>query len=141
RGARVFEAVVDVTERRVVSFREVFGVQPAILTEEQLGIAQTVPLGDPGFQAALRKRGITDFSTLICAPLSAGYFAVPEEEGRRLLRVTCFNAAGVHNIFSRPIENLHAVVDLIARRVLRVVDGGVVPVPSHTVNGEYPPAI
>jgi primary-amine oxidase len=140
-SGRTFESVVDLTQRRVDSFKEIVGVQPSILTEEQLVTAQAVPLADPAFQAALHLRGITNFSTLICAPLSAGYFAVPEEEGRRLLRVTCFDSAGVHNIFSRPIENLHAVVDLNAKKVLRVVDGGVTRVPNSTVNGEYPPAL
>jgi primary-amine oxidase len=135
-----FESVVDLTQRRVESFREVVGVQPSILTEEQLDTAQTVPLSDPTFVAALRLRGITNLNALICAPLSAGYFAVPEEEGKRLLRVTCFDASTVKNIFSRPIENLHAVVDVNAKKVLRVVDGGVTPVPNSTVNGEYPPA-
>ena len=84
----VSEAVVDLERRSLTSFKQIHGVQAPILAEE-FGIAQQVALADPAFQAGLRKRGITNFDTLICFPLSAGYFAVPEEQGRRLLRVRC----------------------------------------------------
>lgn len=137
QGPRTFEAIVDLDQEQVVSFSEILGVQPPILGEE-LGLAQGIALADPRFQAALLARGISSFDTLLCAPLSAGYFAVPEEEGKRLLRVTCFQYEGTNNPFGRPIENLTAVVELNARRVLAVVDSGIAPLPSGE-GGNYPP--
>jgi primary-amine oxidase len=137
QGARTFEAVVDLDRRLLLSYDEVLAVQPPILAEE-LGLGHGLALADPRFQAALFARGITSFDSLVCAPLSAGYFAVPEEEGRRLLRVTCFQFEGTNNPFGRPIENLTAVVELNQRRVLQVVDSGVVPLPSGE-GGSYPP--
>ncbi|HEX6737252.1 MAG TPA: tyramine oxidase, partial [Vicinamibacteria bacterium] len=137
KGTRTFEAVVDLDRGRVVSFDAVPGVQPPILNEE-LGLAQGVILADPRFQAALHARGITNFDTLLCAPLSAGNFGVPAEQGQRLLRATCFQFEGTNNPFGRPIENLTAVVELNERRVLEVVDSGIVPLPSGA-GGSYPP--
>ncbi len=134
RQGKVSEAVVDITNRRVASFKDIKDVQAPILAEE-FGIAQQVALDNPAFQAGLRKRGITDFSTLICFPLSAGYFAVPEEQGRRLLRVTCVDPRGAQNPWTYTVENLTAVVDLNAQTVLRVVDSGNVGVPR--VNSDY----
>ena len=92
QGVRTFEAVVDITGRKVVSFREVPGVQPPILGEE-FGLAQTIALADPRFQASLMARGISSFETILCAPLSAGHFAIPAERGKRLLRVATMSKA------------------------------------------------
>jgi primary-amine oxidase len=94
--------------------------------------AQKITLADPGWQAAMRKRGYTEFrpETVFCAPMSGGHVADPAEAGRRLVRVTCFDAAGTRNVWSRPIEGLQAVVDLDAGKVIRLVDTGTVPVSS-----------
>lgn len=137
-GAKTFEARVDLDKRRLIAFQEIPGVQPPILMEEYM-LAHGVAVSDPGFQAALAKRNITDLDSLICMPLSAGYDGVPEEEGRRLLRVACLQAADTSNAWSRPIENLTAVVDLNNKVVVRVVDSGVVPM--ATTLAEFPPAV
>lgn len=134
-GKRTFQAEVDVARGRVTRFREVPGVQPPILAED-FSTAYGATVSDPAFQAALARRGITDTSGLICLPLSAGYDGVAEEEGRRLLRVTCLDSSGGANAWARPVENLHAVVDLDEKRVLRVVDSGVTPM--STAPAVYP---
>ena len=45
---------------------------------------------DPGWRAAMARRGITDIDLVCPCPLSAGAFDIPGEEGRRLLRVLSF---------------------------------------------------
>lgn len=128
RGAETYEAVVDLAQGTVARWELIEGVQPSILLEEWIS-AQELTVADPDWQAAMRKRGYTSFDNVFCAPLSAGYFGLPEEEGRRLLKVPCFDTAGTrNNIFGRPIEGLTAVVDLNAREVVEVIDTGVVPV-------------
>jgi primary-amine oxidase len=90
----------------------------------------------------VRKRGYTAFEDFFCAPLSAGYFADPPEERHRLLKVTCFVTAGSRtNLWGRPIEGLYAVVDLDEKRVVRLVDAGIVPVSrdSHEFAQAVPP--
>ena len=124
----VYEGVVDLRARKLVQWEAVPHVQSAILAEEWKD-AQKITHADPGWQAAMRNRGYTAFEHFFCAPLSAGYFADPAEEGRRLLKVTCFDTAGSRvNLWARPIEGLYAVVDLDEKRVVRLVDTGAVPV-------------
>jgi primary-amine oxidase len=137
KGASTYEAVVDLDLQALLSFQKIQGVQSPILGEE-FPLAQGVALADPRFQAALAARGITSFDTLVCIPLSAGFFGVPSEAGHRLLRVTCLQFDGTNNPFGRPIENLTAVVELNEQRVLEVVDSGVVTLPSGQ-GGSYPP--
>ena len=116
RERTVYEALVDLGARKLMRWEAVPNVQTAILAEEWKE-AQEITRADPGWQAAMRKRGYTDFDHFFCAPLSAGYFADPAEEGRRLLRVTCFETAGSRsNLWARPIEGLYAVVDLDEKR-------------------------
>ncbi|MEN9224085.1 MAG: primary-amine oxidase [Thermostichus sp. HHBFW_bins_43] len=124
---QVFEGEVDLTAGRVKSWTLKTGVQPNILLEEWAA-AQAITVGDPGWQAAAQRRGISDLSQVFCVPLSAGYFALPEEEGKRLLRVVCFDQRRTQtNAFARPIEGLLAVVDLGAQQVIRLVERDPLP--------------
>ena len=128
RARKVYEGVVDLDGRRVTRWQTVPGVQPSIL-EEEWEAAQRITIDDPGWQAAMRKRGYTSFDQLFCAPFPAAYFARAEEADRRLLRVVCFDrSGGASNVWARPIEGLQTVVDLDERRVIQLVDSGPVPV-------------
>lgn len=137
QGPRTFEAVIDLDAKAVASFVEVEGVQAGILFEEWEA-AQAVTVGDPGWQAAMAKRGYAAEGVaerVHCLPLSPGYFALPDLEGRRLLNVQCLDKGGsTTNVYGRPVEGLTAVVDLNERRVVQLVDEGVVPVPADSLN-------
>jgi primary-amine oxidase len=127
RDRMVFEGIVNIGDRRVERWQAIPRVQSRVLPSEWQG-AQRITTSDPGWQAAMRGRGYDPARlSVFCAPLPAGYFAVPVEEGRRLLKVTCFDTTGTRNVWSRPIEGLVAVVDLDAHRVVRLIDNGVVP--------------
>jgi primary-amine oxidase len=128
RDRTAYEGVVDLAAHKVARWQALPGIQPSILVEEW-ELAQRIATADPGWRAAMRKRGYTAFDELFCAPFSAGYFGDPLDEGRRLLKVVCYDTAGGRtDVWSRPIEGLHAVVDLDARQVIRVVDTGAVPI-------------
>ena len=58
---QTFEAVVDLSTRRVASWREIKGVQPPLMLED-FAIAEQVVRADAGWRAAVRKRGITDLT-------------------------------------------------------------------------------
>ena len=133
-----YEGVVDLERNRTTTWRQLAPtVQPPLALPEQLP-AGAITLADAEFQRHLRARGIHDFSTLICFPLSAGNFHIPSEQGKRLIRSTCVDARGVQSPWARPIENLTAVVDLDAQRVIEVIDTGIVPM--STSEGNYLPA-
>src|SRR5215471_1117156 len=62
-----YEALVSLTRRMVKGWKPMPGVQPCVMLDEFFECEHTVK-ADPDFQAALRKRGITDFSLLMVDP-------------------------------------------------------------------------
>ena len=132
--ARAYEALVDITANRVLSWTELRGMQPSWLGEEFESAVEEVKK-NPEFIAAMRKRGITDLTFIDCGGGPPGYFGLPEQEGRRVAYVSCTDVRRVRNHWPRNIEGLDVVVDMDTKKVLRVVDEGVVP--ATTTTAEY----
>ena len=128
QGRQTFEALVDVRNRKLISWKEIKGVEPMLIPDETDGVDDRVK-ADPEVQAALRKRGITDLETVGCDGSSPGYFGTPEEQGRRLQRVVCTYGRGFMNRGAHPIDGLVIVFDSEEQKILRVIDTGVVPIP------------
>jgi primary-amine oxidase len=128
KSNRTFEAVVDVTGRKTVSFREVPGVQPGVLIEE-FDSPKELVRQDPRWRAAIEKRGITDFENVQIDTWAAGVLSDAERaSGLRLLRVLAYyRGEGGTNPYFRPIEGVVATVDVSNRKVVEVIDTGVVP--------------
>ncbi|HKW95342.1 MAG TPA: primary-amine oxidase [Methylomirabilota bacterium] len=138
-AGKTYEAVVSLSEGRVVSWEHVPGVQPAIILDEFFECEAAVR-ADPRWQEAMRKRGVTDFSLAMVDSWSAGYFPQEGEEGRRLVRaLTWVRRSPRDNGYARPVANLLTVVDLNEMKVLRVEDHGVVPLPPEDAN--YSPEV
>src|SRR5437762_8095885 len=91
----VYEGVVDLAAGKLERWDAVPDVQPAISLDE-LTDAQKITIVDPQWRAAMQRRGYVsiDPAKLFCAPLPAGSGGDPSEQGRRLVRVTCFDATG-----------------------------------------------
>jgi primary-amine oxidase len=130
-----FEARVSLTGDSVLGWRRLAGHESPVLFEEWMS-AQAATQRDPAMIAALAKRGITDPSKLFCAPFTMGYYNIPADRGKRLLKVGCFDLRpSTNNIFAWPVEGLYAIVDLNGGgQVVRVYDSGVVPIPSGDHN-------
>ncbi len=132
-SASVFEVVVDLTARRLVSGVERKGVESPVMLSE-FEVAKVV-LTHPEFRAALAKRGVSDPEKVFCSPMTAGYFAIPEHAGKRIIKVGCYDLRRTTtNMWGWPIERLYAIVDLRERRVLSVSDAGVVPIADRDMN-------
>ena len=84
-----YEVLVDLGQRRLVSVTERPGAEPPITGSEIAG-TQAV-LENAQFKAALERRGVTDLTKVFCAPFTAGYYGRPEHEGKRLVKVSCFD--------------------------------------------------
>jgi primary-amine oxidase len=131
---KTYEAVVSLTQGRVVSWTHVPGVQPAIVLDEFFECEAAVR-ADPGWQAAMRRRGVTDFSLAMVDPWSAGNFGIENETGRRLSRtLTWVRTSPTDNGYARPVANLIATVDLDEMKVIAIEDHGVVPLPPEDAN-------
>ncbi len=128
-----YELLVDLTDKRLVSAIERPGVEPSITLSEIE--ATKVVLSNAEFKAGLAKRGVTDLNKVFCAPFSAGYYGNPAYEGKRLVKVGCFDTRrSTTNVFGWPIERLYALVDLKKTEVLSVTDYGVVPIADGDFN-------
>jgi len=139
QGRQTFEALVDIPAHRLISWKEIKGVEPVLISDETDGVTGLLK-ADPQWQAAMRKRGITDFDTIECDGDSPGYFATPEEKGRRLQRVKCSQTRGFSSGLGHPIEGVITLWDSEQQKIIRIIDTGVVPVPANA-NDYDPPAI
>src|SRR5205823_14514907 len=98
-------------------------------------LCQGLVRSDPDWQAAMRKRGVTDFALCRVDPWPAGSYGFADEEGRRLVRaMTWVRAHPADNGYARPVENVITMVDLHRGAVVRVEDYGVVPLPPNDGN-------
>jgi primary-amine oxidase len=80
-------------------------------------------------------RGIKDFETVQVDAWPAGYFGDESEQGLRLARAVAFvRSQPDDNEWAHPVDGVIALVDLNARKVLRVDDHGVVPIPPEPGN-------
>jgi primary-amine oxidase len=134
-------ALVSVTRREVLAVESIDPArdgQPPIMLEEFVATEEIVR-ADPGWIAAMARRGVTDLSLVRPCALAAGSFGLPGEEGRRLVRALSF----VHHrpsdhCWAHPVDGLVAYVDLIAREVVELIDHEVLPIPAEEGNFDDP---
>jgi primary-amine oxidase len=134
-----YEAVVSITDRSVLAYTPVPGVQAPIMDEEFITCEKIVQ-ADPRWQEAMRRRGVTDFELTMIDPWASSWTG-PEDDpsARRIVRpLTWLRSAPGENGYARPVEGLVVVVDLNAGEVVQVDDYGVVPVPTQPGNYEEP---
>jgi primary-amine oxidase len=131
------EVIVALREKKVGGLKRLpHGVQPAIMADEFVECEAAVKRS-PEFQAALKKRGVTDVELVMVDPWSAGIYGteLPIDGGKRLSRALCWvRSEAKDNGYARPLDGVIAVVDLNKMEVLRVEDYGVVPLPPESGN-------
>ncbi|MBN8941102.1 MAG: primary-amine oxidase [Rhizobiales bacterium] len=123
------EVIVDLgrgeiaSEHTIPNGEEPYG-QPPVMVEE-FSLCEQIVKADTGWQAAMRRRGLSDADMALAQidPFSSGYFGRDFERGRRLVRaVSYYRSELKDNGYAHPIEGVVAVVDLIAKRVVDLVD-------------------
>ena len=132
------DVVVSLDEDRVASRRvldpRADGRVPII--SEDFAVAEEVVRADPGWRAAMARRGLADVSKVRACPLTAGSFGVAGEDGRRMVRVLAFRQEREHDyVWAHPVDGIAAYVDLIERKVFEIVDEFELPVPDES--GDY----
>jgi primary-amine oxidase len=129
-NGKTFEAVIDLSAKKVISFTPKPGAEPMIMDAEW-ALARDKFVADPRFKAAMVKRGITKPETVFCTPNSAGSFPGDGYENRRILKVPCFSSTDkLAPNLSRPIEGLMGIVDSETGEVLDVIDRETVDLPA-----------
>jgi primary-amine oxidase len=133
RKGVTIEVRLDIAGRKVESWKERKDVQAAAFDTEFLGLGEEMKK-DPQLQTALVKHGVKDMTTVVCVPVPIGYFALPEQEGRRLFYGDCFDYHGAFLTWGRPINGLYFLVDAVERKLVKVIDEGVLPVPQSPID-------
>lgn len=130
------DTVVSASTGTVVSVRtldpDADGAVPVVLDE--FGLVEEVVHQDPRWLEAMRRRGLTDLSTLRVNPLSAGVLA-DDERGHRVQRCFTFVQRTPDDLgWAHPVDGVTVMVDVVAREVLDVVDHALLPVPEEDGN-------
>jgi primary-amine oxidase len=130
-----YEAVISLTQAKVVSWTLIPDVQPSVMPDEFMECEEIVK-ADTEFRKALDRRGITNYDLVMVDPWSAGNFGFAEEKGKRLLRaMSWIKSHKTDNGYAHPIEGIIVFVDMNKKQVVKVEDYGVVPIPPH--HGNY----
>ena len=130
----VYEAVVNIHNSSITSWKVLTGVQPMLSVDEQAECEQAV-INSPLFQEAIREYGITDPSLVMVDIWSAGYYGHEEEKSMRLTRPLCFvRTDPTDNGYARPIEGIRPVVNMDTMEVIRVENYGYTPLPPNEGN-------
>ena len=135
RGEKTFAARVDIVGKKALSFEELPGVQAPILASELFGNDEAIK-SDPRVVEALKKRGITNLGTVSCIVLPGAYPSIPEQATQRMGFGSCSERHGVYHSWGRAIEGLTLQVNMATKKLLKVVDTEVVPVPTGNIDYE-----
>jgi primary-amine oxidase len=135
RKGLAIEIRVDISGRKVESWKERKDVQAATFDREFIGLGEEAK-NDPRMIEALAKHGIKDLTTVQCFPLPFGYFALPELEGHRIFYGDCFDVHGGFLTWGRPIDGLYFTMDAVDKKVLKIIDEGATAVPMSPIDFE-----
>ena len=122
------EVVVDLTRGSIERSNDVPGVQPAVDATDAV-TADSIVRHDSAWRAAIARRGIAP-SDVAVDVWTTGQFDDESPARGRIVRAAARMRSSTPSEMARPIEGVVALLDLSARRVLRVDDDGLVPVPS-----------
>ena len=130
-GLDFVEIVVSITRAEILEWQVVEGMRPALMFGETM-VAIGAVREHPDWQAAMRRRGITDFEHVQLDPWPAGNFGLPLEADRRITRVLSYlRETPIDNGYARPIEGVLVFFDMSAGKVIEVVDYGEIPLPPE----------
>lgn len=129
-GRKLIEGTVDLASKQVLQWQPVEGAHGMVLIDD-FATVQAAIEASPEFAKAVALRGITDVKKVVSTPLTVGYFDGKDglQQDQRLLKVVSYLDVGDNNYWAHPIENLVAVVDLEQKKVIKIEDAGVIPVP------------
>jgi primary-amine oxidase len=138
RQGKSFAGVIDIVGKKVLRWEELKDAQAPFLLSEVRATGEVIKK-DPRVIEALKKRGITDLRTVQCGANPVAYRAIPEQATQRIGFGSCTQTRGVYHGWGRSIEGLTFQFDMTAKKVLKVVDTDLSPVPSGDTNYEEIP--
>ncbi len=116
--------------KKILSWQAIKDAHGMVLIDDFASV-QNIINASTEYAEALKKRGINDPKKVITTPLTVGYFDGKDglKQDARLLKVISYLDVGDGNYWAHPIENLVAVVDLEQKKIVKLEEGPVIPVP------------
>ena len=129
-GKHIIESRVDLKDKKVLSWTAVKDAHGMVLLDDFATVQQIIN-ESAEFAEAVKKHGVNDPKKVMTTPLTVGYFDGKDglKQEDRLLKVVSYLDVGDGNYWAHPIENLVAVVDLEQKKIIKIEEGPVVPVP------------
>ena len=119
QGHSTYEAEIDITSSKLISWKHIKDVQPSIMLQDFM-LALEVWKESPIVVNELKRRGY-NLDSIYVAPLSSGYFGPDEGRDKRLLKVWLQDRSGSKtNLYAKPIEGIVPVVDIDKKKVVEV---------------------
>jgi primary-amine oxidase len=132
QSGETHEALIDLTTDTVIQSSRVQQGQAAFVPSE-VALVDELVRADPRFRSALERRGI-DPDDVEVGLFPAGNRELPEAAaGQRVFRTSCWMRTGARP-YTAPVEGIVGIVDVGARKVLDITDGGTVPVPPRALD-------
>ena len=104
--AAVVEVVVRMADASIVEWTPRDDVRPALLYDDAYRSILALK-ADPAWQAAMGRRGITDFDRVQIDPWPTGNFGRDMEDGRRITRcLSYYREEESDNGYARPVEGV-----------------------------------
>jgi len=125
------EAIVDLDAKKLLSWKDIPKVQPGILSDDDHCRAADIVRADPRWREAMKKRGIKEIDKVFIYGWPIGAYAAGSGDGHRRAFLTMFARE------YGPIEDLVVLVDLTAKKILKLEDKGVSA--WRRKHGDFPP--
>jgi primary-amine oxidase len=129
-GKHVIEALVDLDSKQLKSWKPLQGAHGMVLLDDFTTVQSAVETS-PEYAQALAKRGISDVKKVVATPLTVGYFDGKDglAQDKRLLKIVSYLNVDDGNYWAHPIEGLVAIVDLEQKKLIKIEDEALIPVP------------
>jgi primary-amine oxidase len=125
------EAVVDLDEKKMQSWKIVPRAQPGLLPDDDHPRTARILRADPRWREAVKKRGIKDPDKIDIRGWPIGSYADKNENNHRHAFVTSFARE------YGPLDDLFVVVDLTEKKIIKFEDKGVDA--ARIKHGDFPP--
>jgi primary-amine oxidase len=119
----LYEAIVDLNKQQITHVKRLPEGRQAPMLDEEYARVETLIKADPTWQAALKRRGITQLDQVHIDAWAPGLLS-PEETRlkHKIARGLAFFKGDYKNPYARPIEGVVATVDLTENKVMSIWD-------------------
>jgi len=131
KGSTVTEGEVNLSKKALTGWKTIENTFGMVLIDDFIAV-QDIIQSSPEYKVALKKHGIDDVTKVVGTPLTVGYFGGQDgllDQQQRILKVVSYLDVGDGNYWAHPIENLVAVVDLDKKKIIKIEEGSIIPVP------------